>query len=321
MSLQMPLQTPTLAAMTTAEPLPLTQESAGPHAGIWTLTLEQPGKPVVVLEEGLIRRLEATLRLVPGDARGLVLRSASERVFVAGADLKAIVDMSDAQLDEYLTYGSRVFGMLGQLSCPTVAAINGASLGGGLELAMHCDGLVAAPSPSGKPYPVGLPEAGLKICPGWGGTNLLGARIDPALALDLTMSGRTLLVDEAKDKGLFDAFAAAPADLLAAAKAWLCSPSLRLAERDGAPSHWIGRTGSAASNARREVAAASLKACASLLGSHAADSPAGAVLAAAHAGLTEGWQGALRRERRELIRLRNSPEGRGAIQAFLNKGK
>ncbi len=307
--------------MTMVEPLPLTQDVDGPHAGIWTLTLEQPGKPVVVLEEGLIRRLEATLALVPRDARGLVLRSASERVFVAGADLKAISEMSDAQLEEYLTYGSKVFGMLGQLACPTVAAINGAALGGGLELAMHCDGLVAAPSPSGKPYPVGLPEAGLNICPGWGGTNLLGARIDPALALELTMSGRTLLVDDAREKGLFDAFAPASADLLATAKTWVGLPSLRAAQRDGAPAHWIGRTNSAASNARRDVAKASLHACASMLGAHQAESPAGAVLAAAHAGLAEGWQAALRRERRELIRLRNSPEGKGAIQAFLTKGK
>jgi enoyl-CoA hydratase/carnithine racemase len=312
---------PTLAAMSTLEPLPLIQDTQGPFAGVFTLTLEQPGKPVVVLEEGLIRRLEATLRHVPKTARGLVLRSASERVFVAGADLKAISEMTDPQLDEYLTYGSMVFGMLGQLACPTVAAINGAALGGGLELAMHCDGLVAAPSPSGKPYPVGLPEAGLKICPGWGGTNLLGARIDPALALDLTMSGKPLSVDEAREKGLFDAFAPAATDLLDAAKTWLCSTSLRTAERDGAPSHWIGRTASAASNARRESTRGSLEACATLLGSHPAESPAGAVLAAAHAGLTEGWQAALRRERRELIRLRNAPDGKAAIAAFLSKGK
>ncbi|MEI7656623.1 MAG: enoyl-CoA hydratase/isomerase family protein [Phycisphaerae bacterium] len=307
--------------MTTFEPLPLSRETDGPFAGIWTLTLEQPGKPVVVLEEGLIRRLEATLRLVPRDARGLVLRSASERVFVAGADLKAISEMSDQTLDEYLAHGSKVFGMLAALPCATVAAINGAALGGGLELAMHCDGLVAAPSPSGKPYPVGLPEAGLKICPGWGGTNLLAARIEPALALELTMSGKTLSVDEAKEQGLFDAFAPSPSGLLEAAKAWLCSPTLRVAERDGAPSHWIGRTASGASNARREITRRSLESCATLMGSHPADSPAGAVLAAAHAGLTEGWQAALGREHRELIRLRNAPEGKAAIAAFLNKGK
>lgn len=301
--------------------LPLTHETDGPFAGIWTLTLEQPGKPVVVLDHALIQQLEATLRLVPASARGLVLRSASERVFVAGADLKAISELTDQQLDAYLTYGSSVFGLLGQLPCPTAAAINGAALGGGLELAMHCDALIAAPSPSGKPYPVGLPEAGLKICPGWGGTNLLPARMEPQRAISLTMSGQTMMIDDAKAAGLFDAFAPTAAELLDTAKRWLCS-GVRIAARDGAPSHWIGRTGSAATNARQGVTKASLEAVASLQAQTPAAGGSGdSVLSAVNRGLASGWQAALATERRELIRLRNSPEGKAAISAFLNKGK
>jgi hypothetical protein len=302
-------------------PLPLTHETDGPFAGIWTLTLEQPGKPVVVLDHALIQQLEATLRLVPASARGLVLRSASERVFVAGADLKAISELTDQQLDAYLTYGSSVFGLLGQLPCPTAAAINGAALGGGLELAMHCDALIAAPSASGKPYPVGLPEAGLKICPGWGGTNLLPARMEPQRAISLTMSGQTMMIDDAKAAGLFDAFAPTAAELLDTAKRWLCS-GVRIAARDGAPSHWIGRTGSAATNARQGVTKASLDALASLQAQTPAAGGSGdSVLSAVNQGLASGWQAALATERRELIRLRNSPEGKAAISAFLNKGK
>src|SRR4030095_4414837 len=85
-------------------------------------------------------------------------------------------------------------------------AINGAALGGGLELAMHCDGLVAAPPPSrdgapGKPYPVGLPEAGLGLCPGWGGTNLLPARMDAADAIRRAASGQTMTDDEGAGGG------------------------------------------------------------------------------------------------------------------------
>jgi enoyl-CoA hydratase/carnithine racemase len=159
----------------------LTLGQQGAFAGIYTLTLDQPGKSVVVLDKDLITKLGELLDSIPDNgahARGLILRSASERVFVAGADLKAIHALNDADLDQYLQFGSRVFARLGQLACPTVAAINGAALGGGLELAMHCDALIAAASPSGKPYPVGLPEASLKICPGWGGTTLLPARIE-----------------------------------------------------------------------------------------------------------------------------------------------
>src|SRR5262245_46013245 len=175
------------------QPLPNQREREGPCGGSVTVRLEEPGKPVVVLEHELMQRIEATLATLGRDVRGLVLASASERVFVAGADLKAIQELDDDQLDRYLRYGSKVFGMISDLPFPTVAAINGAALGGGLEIAMHCDGLVAAPG--AKPYPVGLPEAGLCICPGWGGTNLLPARIDPAEAIKRTATGAAMTFD------------------------------------------------------------------------------------------------------------------------------
>ncbi|MFN7021634.1 MAG: enoyl-CoA hydratase/isomerase family protein, partial [Phycisphaerales bacterium] len=155
--------------------LPIEHERDGPFAGIVTILLDQSPSPMVVLDHDLIRRIEATLDEVRrAGCRGLVLASPSPKVFIAGADLRTIQSpltpgsqgWNDDQLDKYLAYGQRVFGMICDLPCPTVAAINGAALGGGLEIAMHCDALVAAPSASGKPYPVGLPEAGLSICPG-----------------------------------------------------------------------------------------------------------------------------------------------------------
>jgi len=306
-------------------PLPLLHETSGEFAGIYTITLEQPGKSVVVLDHSLFQRLDAALDLIPRSARGLVLRSASERVFVAGADLKAISELDDAALDKYLIYGSQVMGKLSQMHCPTAAAINGAALGGGLELAMHCDFLIAAPGV--KPYPVGLPEAGLKICPGWGGTNLFPARIDPDKAIPATASGATMLIDQSDSTGLFDGFASTQAELIPAAMAVLIQPgNERTAPRDGAPGHWIGRLNNPAPNARRHVAKSTIAALESVR-SHLTDNdfstpnPVASVLQAISDGLARGWQAALATERRELIRLRNAPAGKAAITAFLNKGK
>lgn len=304
--------------------LPLTHEASGEYVGIYTLTLEQPGKPVVVLDHALIQQLDRTLDLVPKNARALILRSASARVFVAGADLKAISELSDSQLEAYLIYGSSVFAKLGQLPCPTVAAINGAALGGGLELAMHCDFLVGAPGV--KPYPIGLPEAGLKICPGWGGTNLLPARIDARTAISATATGTTMMVDDAKAAGLFDAFASTPESLIAAAMELLIQPgNERTAPRDGSPSHWIGRSNNPAPNARPSVAKSAIAAHSSLMDEFASELPKhgsiSSVLKAVSDGLAANWQAALATERHELIRLRNSPEGKAAISGFLNKSK
>lgn len=287
------------------EPLRTEIDPAG--GGCAVVYLEQPNSPVVVLDLRLIQRLEATLSGLPTGLAGVVLASASERVFVAGADLKSISGLDDASLDRYLAYGSKVFGMLSTMACPTAAAINGAALGGGLEIAMHCDGLVGAPSPSGKPYPVGLPEAGLSICPGWGGTNLLPARMDAGEAIRRTATGKPMTFPEAVDATLFDTVVEKPENLVATAREWvLAQPTPK---RDGAPSRWIGRedlregVGKALDAARGELSG----------------SPAEAVLEAVGAGLDDGWPAALASERASLIRLRNEPAGREAIAAFFAK--
>jgi enoyl-CoA hydratase/carnithine racemase len=296
--------------MSTPAILPFTRVDSGPHAGIVTVALDQPGKPVVVLDLELIQRLEATLRAVPAGTSGLVLASASERVFVAGADLNAIMAASDSELAKYLAFASRVFQMLADFPFPTVAAINGAALGGGLELAMHCDGLVACPA--AKPYPVGLPEAGLSICPGWGGTNLLPARIDPARAIRMTAEGKPMTYDEAVSAGLFDAVAPDAASLRSAAMdlivtlrgAGARSPVQR---RDGSPWRWIGRP---------EVAAGVMKALDSTRHDLPKNDAATAVANAVEAGLTRGWNAALEVEQRELVRLRHSAPAKAALEAF-----
>ncbi len=297
--------------MSDTTPFPIETDSSGPFSGVAVVRLEQPGSPMVVLDEPLIRRIEATLLAVPKNAAGFVLASASQRVFIAGADLKSIQALSDSDLDRYLAFGQRVFGMLAALPCPTAAAINGAALGGGLEIAMHCDALIGAPSPTGKPYPVGLPEAGLSICPGWGGTNLLPARIDPADAITRTASGKPMTFDEAVSARLFDAVAPDAGSLIETCKKWVVERRARgTPARDGAPSRWIGRPG-----VRDRVAAA----LPSVRDAVPHTESSRAVLDAVSAGLERGWPAALDVERRELVRLRSTPAGKAAIEAFFEK--
>ena len=131
---------------------------------------EKPRGGVVVLDAWLIAELITFFDWLDTQPKpaGFLLMSASSRVFVAGADLAEIDALDDAGLDTYLQRGSDAFGRISKLACPSVAVIGGAALGGGLEIAMHCDALVGVvPPATDKPYRIGLPEAGLGICPGW----------------------------------------------------------------------------------------------------------------------------------------------------------
>lgn len=298
-------------------PLPLVVDG-----GVAVLTLEQPGKPVVVLDQELIRRLEHTLTVLRSHPewsrmQGMVLASASERVFVAGADLHAIQTLDDAALHQYLAYASGVFAMISSLPFPTAAAINGAALGGGLELAMHCDALIGAPTPAregqAKPYLIGLPEAGLSICPGWGGTCLLPARMGASEAIRRTAAGKPMTSDEAIAAGLFDEVAPSAGDLLATAKGWVKTRAAAgRTERDGAPLRHVGRA---------KYAKDAIPAYDAVRSEIIATEPGRAVAEAVNAGLSRGWKACLEVEQRELVRLRQTPAGREAIAAFFAKAK
>lgn len=289
----------------TRELLPLEIEDAGDGGGaVATLTLDQPGRPVVVIEQSLLEQLDATLETLPDDLGGLILASSAERAFVAGADLKAIMALDDAELHRYLEFGARVFQKIADLPCPTAAAIHSTALGGGLELAMHCDGLIGLNDPDAKPYLIGLPEAGLKICPGWGGTNLLPSRIDPETAIVATAQGRAFKSDEAAELGIFDAVCSRREDLLATARRWLIGQEKP--QRRGHPSRCVQTMNAG------EVEQALDRARGSLEPSLHGD----AVLDCVGIGLGRGWGAAVERERDQLVRLRGTEPAREAIEAF-----
>jgi enoyl-CoA hydratase/carnithine racemase len=154
----------------------------------------------------------ATAALAADDAvRAVVLSSASEKAFCVGADLKERNSFSDADLLAQRPHFRACFGGILDLPVPTVAAVHGFALGGGLELALSCDLVVAD-----ETAVLGLPEVTVGVIPGGGGTQLLTRRIGSSRAADLVLTGRRLDVAEAERLGLVDRRVPAGSDRAAA---------------------------------------------------------------------------------------------------------
>ncbi|MGH8250951.1 MAG: enoyl-CoA hydratase-related protein, partial [Steroidobacteraceae bacterium] len=134
--------------------------------------------------------------------RGLVIRSAKDSGFIAGADISEFSGFADVEPAYRLARaGQQVFDRIESLPMPTVAAIHGFALGGGLELALACDYRVGADD--GR-LNLGLPEVMLGVHPGFGGTVRTARLIGVTAALDLMLTGRSLRGDAAQKLGLVD---------------------------------------------------------------------------------------------------------------------
>ncbi len=142
---------------------------------------------------------------------GAIVITGSEKAFAAGADIKEMADLSFADV-----FGGDYFAAWGRLAAvrtPTIAAVAGYALGGGCELAMMCDLLIAADTAK-----FGQPEIKLGVLPGMGGSQRLTRAIGKAKAMDLILTGRNMDADEAERSGLVSRVV--PADeLLREAKA------------------------------------------------------------------------------------------------------
>ena len=273
--------------------------------------IPNPNKPrggVVVLDRWLIDSLDATLRqLSQQDLSGLILQSASERVFVAGADLAEIDALNDADLDLYLRAGSVAYGRISALAFTSVAIIHKAALGGGLELAMHCDALIGAlPAPGEKSWKVGLPECGLGICPGWGGTMMLAARMDISKAITSTCVGAPF---DASDipAGLYAEHIGAGESAVDVAAAWIHANPKVQTRRSPL---------SVADEQFHQATTTALEHLEKQLPNTAA---ARAVVNAIHVGLQHGFQAGVLCEQKHLIELRHTPEARARLDAFLKR--
>ena len=171
--------------------------------GIAWLTIDKPGTSANVLSGGVLGELDALLGpLEQGLPRGVVVISAKKSGFVAGADIKEFTGITDAASGyRLIRRGQQVLNRLAALACPTVAAIHGFALGGGLELALACRYRVAV---ADERLSLGLPEVLLGIHPGFGGTvrsvRVAGVRA----AMELMLSGKPVRAEKALRLGLID---------------------------------------------------------------------------------------------------------------------
>ena len=166
--------------------------------GVAVLKLNRP--PANAHHLAMIEELGQAVLAIRFDAsvKAIVMGSASDRFFSAGADIQAIRDESAEQLGLLSQTSKEVIMQMRATPKVYLAAVNGHCMGGGLELALACDLRFAADAS----YQIGVPEVALGLIPGEGGTQLLGRILGTSRALDLMITGRPLTPREAKDLGL-----------------------------------------------------------------------------------------------------------------------
>jgi 3-hydroxyacyl-CoA dehydrogenase/enoyl-CoA hydratase/3-hydroxybutyryl-CoA epimerase len=192
--------------------------------GVAILTWDDKDRPMNVVSGDALAELSARVEKAVADdgVKGIILTSGKPGVFVAGGDLQQIESLGSGPIDaeDLLKRTSAVLDQLRRMeTCgkPVIAALNGVTLGGGYEIALACHRRILV---NQRHAQVGLPEAGLGLMPGAGGTQRLPRLIGVQGALALIMQGKQLGPEEALERGLVDELAE-PTGLIPAAKRWL----------------------------------------------------------------------------------------------------
>ncbi|MGS2808961.1 enoyl-CoA hydratase [Nocardia sp. MW-W600-9] len=192
--------------MTDFETILLERKGGGEgKGGVGWITLNRP-KALNALNAQVLEDVIAALdELENDDSIGAVVITGSAKAFAAGADIKEMADKS--YMDMFASNAFAGWDRLANFRKPTIAAVAGFALGGGCELAMLCDILIAADTAK-----FGQPEIKLGVIPGIGGSQRLTRAVGKAKAMDLILTGRTLGVEEAERAGLVSRIV--PADQL-----------------------------------------------------------------------------------------------------------
>jgi len=138
--------------------------------------------------------------ILPGEElKALIVTGAGEKAFVAGADIAQMNEMKERDFQEYVDIAHKVYELIENSSCPSIAAINGYALGGGCELALACDIRIAS-----EKARLGFPEVKLGIFPGWGGTQRVTRVLGLGKTKELVFTGEMVDANEALRIGLVE---------------------------------------------------------------------------------------------------------------------
>src|SRR5438105_7805741 len=168
------------------------------------VVFDRPESGANIFDAATLDELNEHLDSVENDAslRGLIIASAKKSIFVAGADLKTLLQQAQSgDMRAFIAHGQQVLNRLAALKIPTVAAIHGASAGGGYEVTLACDYRMASDDPATR---IGLPETTLGLIPAWGGCTRLPRLIDVEKAAEVIVKGKLYSAQEALKVGLVD---------------------------------------------------------------------------------------------------------------------
>jgi 3-hydroxyacyl-CoA dehydrogenase/enoyl-CoA hydratase/3-hydroxybutyryl-CoA epimerase len=201
--------------------------------GICVLTFDRPGSSANIFDRATLEELRQELDFIAANAaqvKGVILISAKRSIFIAGLDLKTIGEQtSPAEIREIIELGQSLIQRVAELPVPTVAAVHGAAMGGGCEIALACDYRLASPDRATK---IGLPETKIGLLPGWGGATRLPRLIGLPRALDFILAGKVVAPQVAMKLGIVDGLV--PAEHLTEAAAKLIRQG-----KPHQPGHWL----------------------------------------------------------------------------------
>jgi len=172
------------------------------NGSIGVITFDQPNSRANTLGQAVLAEFEKLLGQLAQrqDLRGLILKSGKPGMFIAGADLRELGSRPDAAVARAITQrGLKIIAGFEAIPYPTVAAIDGACMGGGLEIALGFDFRLATSHPKTE---LGFPEVKVGIFPGWGGTQRLTRVIGPSLAAEMICSGEPVKAERARQLGI-----------------------------------------------------------------------------------------------------------------------